>query len=135
MCIHTALPVLPVLSVQCPLYIYRYSSECPIGSTGTLHRDSRLRGSHPSFYRWGSAALHPPRSTLALAAAPRIRSHAALDWDGTPTRHRATIRSIPWPDEVGHDPRVCVHPTLLPPKKISCHLIWLSSTSSVVNLK
>jgi hypothetical protein len=76
-----------------------------------------------------------PALRSTLPADPCLRSHAALAWDGTPTRHRATIRSIPWRHEAGHDPRVCVHPTVLPPKKISCHLIWLSSTSSVVNLK
>ena len=56
-----------------------------------------------------------------------------LGWDDNPIT--CYHPPIPTSRQVGLDPRVCVHPTVLPPKKNSCHLIWLSSTSSVVNLK
>jgi hypothetical protein len=97
-----------------------------------------------SFLRFGEFFLHgtldTSRSTLpalrsTLPADPRPCSTLFPAWAG----HRAPTLcyhpQIRRPDEVGHDPRVCVHPTLLPPKKNSCHLIWRSSTSSVVNLK
>jgi len=127
-----------------PYIYYRYSSECPIDLPGYLTRVLTLRMPLLSFLRFGEFFLHgtldTSRSTLpalrsTLPADPALRSHAAPAWVG----HRAPTLCypppIPWRDEVGHDPRVCVHPTLLPPKKNPCHLIWLSSTSSVVNLK
>jgi len=134
--LYSSLPVLPVLPVQCPLYIYRYSSECPIGSTSTRYRDTKGLGPHPSFHRWGCPFPSlPPRFTLYPSPLPALRSHAAPGMGGAPPIRPCYHQPTPRPDAVGLDPRVCVHPTVLPPKKISCHLIWLSSTSSVVNLK
>jgi len=116
-----------------PIYIYKVC--VPICTVRTITEVLALCVPHLSRHWSRSLTLHPPRSTLALAAAPRLRSHAALDWEGAHHRTTCYHPPIPWRHEVGHDPRVCVHPTVLPPKKISCHLIWLSSTSSVVNLK
>ena len=58
---------------------------------------------------------------LALAADPRLRSTLTLAWDGTLSINTCYPPPTHRPDEVGLDPRVCVHPTVLPPKKNSCH--------------
>jgi len=72
-------------------------------------------GPHSPFYRWGSTALHPTALRYTLPADPALRLHLDAGMGWAANRTRATIRPIPWPDAVGHDPRVCVHPTVLPP--------------------
>jgi hypothetical protein len=77
------------LPVQCPLYIYRYSSECPIGSTAKHHRDSRVGRPHLPFYHvgvpdslglWDSFPTRYPASTIASSL---IRAHALpASWHG-----------------------------------------------------
>lgn len=57
-----------------PYIYYRYSSECPIGSTGARYRDSRQRGSHPSSHHWGSPSL----PCITLYALPHLRSMLTL---------------------------------------------------------
>jgi hypothetical protein len=82
------------------------------------------------FFRSIDGAPFPPSlpaSMLALAADPALRSTLTLAWDGAPPINPCYPAQIRRPDEVGLDPRVCVLPTVLPPKKNSHEKTYLIS--------
>ena len=118
------------------LYLY-YSKVVVYRSTATPHWGIGTVHATISVLPIGTWTLPlPSRSTLYPSLRSMPYAHAlTLAWVGAHHRTTCYHPQIPRPDEMGLDPRVCVHPTVLPPKKNSCHLIWRSSTSSVVNLK
>jgi len=127
---------LPVATCTVSLYIYRWYRLVVYRSSATTAPGQNGVRSTTSDLPIGTWTLPlPSRSTLypSLRSMPYLPRAPVLGWDADnrPCYHP----QIPRPNEVGLDPRVCVHPTVLPPKKNSCHLIWRSSTSSVVNLK
>jgi hypothetical protein len=69
-----------------------------------------LRGTH------GALPFPPSRSTLALAADPRLRSALALAWVGTRTDTRATIRRSRGPERWDMTP-VCACTQLFSPHR------------------
>jgi hypothetical protein len=97
---------LPVGACTVPvLYLY-YSKVVVYRSTPTLRLGQH--GVRSTTLPTVSRETFPFPSPLPYAS-PRT----GMGWDANPTP--CYYPPIPWPDEVGHDPRVCVHPTLLPP--------------------
>jgi hypothetical protein len=129
----------------CSFYMYIYGV-CSVHVVSHCNKGRGLGLPQSLFIRFDRFFLHGPpglpdllltRIHASIQPDPCPRSTLFPAWAGAPPINPCYHPPIPWPETMGSDPRVCVHPTLLPPINFADHicLIWLSSTSSVVNLK